>query len=201
LRLGLYAGMAALVGFGLGVFADGQVGGPVPWAFVLPVAFGVGSMAWGYMLTQGGGMVAATLHNPSGKSTPAKKQYSAAQALLARGHYEDAIAAYQHAISEDASDPTPYLQVARILRDELERYEESASWFRQVHEHPNASSGISLLALREITELYTQKLGQPQKALPLLARLSETQPDSPEGEWATRELVELKRLVFGEPGP
>jgi hypothetical protein len=85
------------------------------------------------------------------------------------------------------------------LRDHLERYEEAADWFKRVQEHPNARSGTALLALRELTEVYTHKLEQPKKALPLLARISETRPNSQEGEWATRELAELKALIFPEP--
>ena len=148
---------------------------------------------------ESGGKAAATLHNPSGKSTPPTKQYSAAQTLMVRGHYDEALAAYQQAIAEDDSDPVPFIQVARILRDNLERYEEAASWFLRVQEHPNAHSGTVLLALRELTELYTHKLEQPQRALPILARVSDTRPDSQEGKWAASELAHLRALVFQEP--
>ena len=133
-----------------------------------------------------------------GRSTPAKKQYSAAQALAARGSYEEAVAAYETAIAADDKDATPYLQIARILRDDLGRLEESASWFRRVRTHAHVESGVAFLALRELTELFTHKLNQPRRALPLLAQVAETGVDTREGEWAARELIELRTRVFGD---
>ena len=190
------SGLAALAGFLMGLAADAKSPGPLPWALVLPVAFGVVAMVVIYMMVEGGGNFAATLHNPTGRSTPAEKQYSAAQALMMRGHHADAVAAYQQGIDADGSDPAPYLMIARIMRDHLGRHEDAAAWFGKVRGHPNVESGTAFLALRELVELYTHKLNQPRKALPLLAQLADSRPGTAEGDWATRELAELKAMVF-----
>lgn len=83
LRLAGYASFASLAGFLMGMAADSNSDSPVPWTLLLPVVFGLVAMGGGYMLMMGGGRVAASLHNPSGKSTPPTKQYSSAQALMA----------------------------------------------------------------------------------------------------------------------
>lgn len=191
-QLAARTSIAGGAGVLMGLAADMKSEGPVPWTLVLPFVLWFLAFVSGYLLMEGGGKFASTLHNPSGRSTPPEKQYSAAQALVVRGHYEDAVTAYEVAISQDDSDPAPYVQIARILRDHLNRYEDAAVWFKRVQRHPNAHGGTALLAIRELTELYANKLDDPSGVMPLLAQLSETRPDSPEGEWAARELAELR---------
>lgn len=199
LRLAGQSSLAGGAGVLMGFAADMKSEGPVPWILVLPLVCWFVAFVAGYFLMEGAGRFGATLHNPSGRSTPPERQYSAAQALVVRGHYEEAVAAYEYAISEDDSDPEPYLRIARILRDQLEQYEDAAVWFKRAQRHPNAHSGTVLLAVRELTEVYTHRLQDPRRALPILAQLSETRPDSPEGKWAAGELAELRATAFGDP--
>lgn len=198
-RLAGQSSFAGAAGVLMGFAADMKSDGPVPWILVLPFVFWLVAMGGGYLLMEGGGKFAATLHNPSGRSTPPEKQYSAAQTLVVRGHYRDAVTAYEQSISEDDSDPEPYMRIARLLRDHLASYEDAAVWFKRAQQHPNAHGGTVLLAVRELTELYTHKLNDPRRALPMLAQLSETRPGSPEGQWAARELAALKATAFEEP--
>ena len=125
-------------------------------------------------------------------------EYSQAESLTARGLYDEAIAAFEAAIVEDPSDPTPYLMVARIYRDRLARFEDAARWFKRALDESTLPAGIATLARRELIELYVTKMGDPARAAPLLARTAEEQAGTTEGEWAARELVRVKATISGE---
>lgn len=181
--------VAIPVGGFIGLLAGSRIGHPVLGllggillATVIPFAM-VGSA----------GKMSSTLYNPSGSSTPHKREYSLAASLAIRGQYAKAAAAYELATSEYPDDPEPYLCLARLLRDELGRYEEAARWFKRARSDANMSDGQALLASRELIELYTVQLGEPAKAAPELARLAEKYEGTPEGDWARDELTEVKR--------
>jgi hypothetical protein len=75
----------------------------------------------------------------------------------------------------------------------MHRLEHAAQCFRHVLQLPGLEPGIEALATRELTELYTAKLQQPERALPLLARLAERQATTPAGQWAGQLLQELRQ--------
>jgi len=139
------------------------------------------------------GKMSSQLYNPSGSSTPHKREYSLAASLAMRGEFAKAAAAYELAISEYPDDPEPYLCLARLLRDDMGRHEEAARWFKRARYETQISDGQALLASRELIELYTVQLGEPAKAAPELARLAEKYEGTPEGNWARDELAEVKR--------
>jgi tetratricopeptide (TPR) repeat protein len=139
-----------------------------------------------------GGGVAHRLYNPSGAGTPRRREYSQAESLAARGLYAEAVVAFESASAADPTDPTPSLRIARIHRDRLAKHEEAATWFKRAFERTAPGSGLALLVLKEQVELYTVKLGTPARAAPLLARLAEERPETPEGTWAGEELKRLK---------
>jgi tetratricopeptide (TPR) repeat protein len=147
------------------------------------------------MVTERVGGMARVLYNPSGESTPHRREYSYAKSLVARGACEEAVEAYRAAISEDPRDPAPYVAIARILRDELGRPADAAAWFRRARAEAQLDAGTGVLVARELIELYRTKLGEPLRAAPELARLAETAPDTPDGRWAAAELAELKRSI------
>lgn len=173
---GLSTVAAALLGALGGLVLLGGGGGLV----VLLVTDRVGNLAQG-------------LYNPSGRTTPHKYDYSYAKSLAARGAHLEAIQAYEESVARDPADPVPYVAVARILRDELKRFEEAAGWFRRARREANLDRGHELLIARELVEIYRVKLDEPFKAAPELARLAESFADTPEGEWAEGELRDLKR--------
>ena len=53
------------------------------------------------------------------------------------------------------------------------------------------------MVTRELIELYNRS-GHPTKAAPELARLAEIHSDTPEGEWARAELIEVKKIIAEE---
>ncbi len=146
----------------------------------------------------GAASVAGMLHDPSGSSTPAKREYSRAQSLVARGLYEEASVAYEVHCLEYREDPEPYFRLARLLRDNLNKPEESVSWFKRARADAKLTSGQELQITQEIIELYIRRLRQPRKALPELAHLCKEFPDTPAAEGARRELAEMRAMLDRE---
>ncbi len=175
----------------VGLLAGSRIGHPV-----------LGLLAGGALaalipkaIMESAGKMSSHLYNPSGSSTPHKREYSLAASLVMRGEFAKAAAAYEIAISEYPDDPEPYLCLARLLRDDMGRHEEAARWFKRARSETQISNGQALLASRELIELYTVQLGQPAKAAPELARLAEKYEGTPEGNWARDELAEVKRSM------
>lgn len=147
-----------------------------------------------------GGRAAATLYSPSGGSTPRRREYSHAESLAARALYQEAIDAFEMAIGEDPTDPTPYLRVARIYRDRLARYDDAARWFVRARAQSHLPYGLDFACVRELVELYEVKMRQPGRAAPVLARLAEERAGTPEAAWATQELRRIKaRWTSSDP--
>jgi len=54
-----------------------------------------------------------------------------------------------------------------------------------------------LATLKELVELYAVRLTAPQRAAPLLARIAEERPETPEGRWTREELAAVKGRMAG----
>lgn len=173
----------------LGLLAGSRIGHPVLGLLVGGALAALIPKA----IIEAAGRMSGQLYNPSGSSTPHKREYSMAASLAIRGEYAKAAAAYEIAISEYPDDPEPYLCLARLLRDQLGRHEQAARWFKRARSDTKISDGQALLASRELIELYTVHLGEPAKAAPELARLAEKYDGTPEGNWAREALAEVKR--------
>ncbi|HKJ01737.1 MAG TPA: tetratricopeptide repeat protein [Longimicrobiales bacterium] len=200
----MYATVAAvpsfLMGAALGVFLVIQGTAPVWIAALCPFILATAAAVAVVWITGSAGSAASTLYTPSGKTTPPKRQYSQAEAMVVQGRYEDGITAFELAVSEDATDPTPYLRIARVYRDHLNRNEDAARWFRRALRESAIPGGLALLALKELEEVFTHRLGQPERALPDLARLAEELAGTDGGAWAARRLAEIKARL-SSPSP
>lgn len=163
------------------------------------VVFGLTMMLSTLTIVYRAAKAGQVIYAPSGNSTPRKKEYSYAESLGMRGEYEDAVSAYELIIlEEDALDPTPYLRIARIYRDKLERFEDSARWFNRALRESTMRVGLTMLTRKELVELYRTKLNLPQRAAPMLARIAEEAAGTPEGEWASGELAFVKEQMRAE---
>jgi tetratricopeptide (TPR) repeat protein len=194
-RAGLYAipgGVVLAMGLGwkLGPIA-GLIGLPLGWAIAYFVIRG---------LMEGAARAAQTVYAPSGESTPARREYSRAQALRAAGDYAEAVEAYEAFVAQFPTEPEPYLQIARILRNDLREYADAARWLRRVRLDAHLSLGQDLLVAQELIELYRHKLDEPQRAIPELARIADLVPGTPQAEAANRELAELRAGMWGGRG-
>lgn len=195
----LLAGVPGLImGVALGFFLRAKYEAPL-WICVLtPVVFAVGMSLLALVITNKAGEASSALYNPSGRTTPPKREYSYAESLVARGAYEDAVTAFELAVAEDASDPTPYLRIARTYRDHLERHEDAARWFRRALRESALAASHAAPVRKELVELYVHRMAAPAKAAPELARMAEDLAGTPEGTWAAEELAHVKGLMRGE---
>lgn len=189
LKAMLFGGISG--GF-LGVVAGIFLGHPFLGGVVGVLFAGLGP----FLVSEKVGGAARFVYAPSGRSTPPGRDYSRAEALAVRGHYDDAIAVYQEAIDEIPSDPQPYLSIARLLRDEAGDAENSAVWLRRALQETELRGRWEMILTRELTELYRHRIGAPARAAPLLAKLAEKYEGSPDGEWAREELADVKRLML-----
>jgi hypothetical protein len=188
---GVIGGLAGVLGMTQGAWGTGTVAllFRMGWgiAFVLPV-----------LITAASGRAATAMMAPSGRSTPHKREHSLAESLVARGLYEEGLAAFEAAITRYPSDPTPYLRIARVHRDQTGRAEDAARWFKRALGEAMLTPGAAALTRRELVELYVVRMGAPGRAAALLAKTAEEHAGTPEGEWATTELARVKQLVVDE---
>ena len=197
----------ALIGAGAGLILGGALGfflrvkGMAPgWVAALCPFLGAAAVSFTTVwLTESAGRAAATLYAPSGRSTPPKREYSQAEAMVAQGRYEEGITAFELAVAEDGRDPTPYLRVARVYRDHLGRHEDAARWFRRALREAVVPGGVAMLVRKELVELYTHGLGQPERALPELARMADELAGTEAGTWAAGRLAEIKSRMSSPP--
>lgn len=164
---------------------------------VIPI-FGAGAFAGTYFvlgILEFSGGAAGRLYGGSPFSV-APPDFSYPDSLAARGLYEPAVAAYRNAAEEHPDSPEPLLRAARVLRDGLRRYIEAIELFREVRARHGDDEGLEEVVTREIAEIHMNRLQQPERALPELARLLERHPDSPAAEWARRRMAELKSEMW-----
>lgn len=190
----VYALAGGFIGLAGGSFKFGPIGGLIGGVLgYAAVYFAVQGLSGGAARTMG------TIYNPSGTSTPYRRQYSEPQALALRGLFQEAIDCYETYVAEFPEDPEPCIGIARIYRDHLKRCEDAVHWFRRARQASGLTAGQEMLVTREIIELYQGKLNQPRSAIPELARLAERFAGSREGELARSELEKLRQEVASQP--
>ena len=177
---GVIGGLPAAMFWGVpGFFIGWLIVGGLLWLFVIGV---VGRAA----------DAAGSVYMATGSSTPARRQYSQGEALAVQGKLDAAIAEYERNAREFKNDPEPRLRLARLQRDKRSDYEAAARWFKDVLALQALESSTEITVSRELVELFTHKLREPRRALPLLARLAEKHGNSPTGDWARTQIRMIK---------
>lgn len=200
----LPAGMGgAVFGYLFGAAAAGfagAMGGGAPPSTPLVVAGIMGATA--YLLRawviEGSGDLARRLFMGGDEGTA--PEYSAAVSHEVAGRYELALAVYLEGADDYPDDPTPLIHAARILCDRLGRPEESLALLLHARAIPEIQRREGNIVDREVVALYTGPLDQPQRALPILARMAERQAGTRPGEWAGRTLARLRIRVWEQVG-
>ena len=169
------------------------LGAPVVPAVAL--AFGVGvvySLGTEYLVFgSGADHFANLLGLGRGWSGARGPDYSHAEALEKRGDFEGAAEIYNEAIFTNRRHPMAYLQLASVrVRSGL--YEEAIDVLRRALATARFTPHEEAMAIREIHEIYSTKLGDPTRAAPDLARYLERQPPGEYGKWARSELAYIK---------
>lgn len=199
LHLNAWTAVSAVVGLLLGIRVS--LTGMHP---LIAVPAGVlGMPFFVYFLTRaivgGAGGIVRQIYDPHGRGTPSRSGYSRPESLAVRGRFEEAIAAYGAAATEEPGDPEPWLRIARIEAADLGRPRRALEALRAARVLVAAESPTAMLIAREIAELYLGDLHEPTRAMPELARLARAFPDTPTGAWAKLQFAELRaRVVAGE---
>ncbi len=170
--------------------------GAVATAVLATALFTAGALA----LAQGAATSVGAFTHPSGRTTPAVREYSLEAALVARGWTDAAEDAYRHACAENPDDPEPRIRLARLLRDQLGRPAEAVEPYQAALRVPAIAAGPALLAARELIELLAYRLDDPGRALSELARLAQQHAGTPLGEWAAQEKKRWKEKVTAPEG-
>ncbi len=130
------------------------------------------------------------LGGQSGSSTPPIKGYSAIEALVAGGRYQDAAVAYRREIAADPSDIEARSRLAQLLIDRLEDFAAAARYLKEARE-VTTNDGHKMGYSLRLIDLYRSRLDDRGKAMVELRRFIDTFPDSPHIDGVRRELSEL----------
>ncbi len=135
---------------------------------------------------------------PTGDSTPGDKSLSHIDAMVARGDYEGAAAAYNREIVADPEDFLSCERLAMLARGQLRQPDLALRALRQAEQRvpaPRRKAGYALLALGVLRD----DLRDGGKALVELRRILATYPDIPNAGALRAELDQLKTERFREP--
>ncbi len=134
----------------------------------------------------------------SGSSTPPIRGYSAIEAMVAGGRYQDAAVAYRRGIAADPSDIEARSRLAQLLIDHLADFAAAARYLKEARDMTTSDRQKMGYSLR-LVDLYRSRLDDRGKAMVELRRFIDTFPDSPHIDAVRRELSEL--LVEMRAGP
>ena len=180
----------------MGAFLLGVRGG-LP-GFILGFILGTALTYFGStLLAKWLGSAGATVYMASGSSTPHKREYSLAESLAVRGQLEAAVQEYERCIAAWPEDFEPRLRLARLLRDRVQKPEDAAHWFRETLAVRDLEPQNEIAFMRELIELYTHRMRQPARALPVLAQLVARHPNSPAAAWARTEMTAIRSELHG----
>jgi tetratricopeptide (TPR) repeat protein len=197
LKAAAWALPAGLIGVFAGGFAASLGGWPVAAGAVIggltfPIVVALVALGMADRVAN----AATSLLWGSGRSTPARPEYSLVDALAALGRYDEALAELERCAAERADDPEPLIRGARLLRDTAKRYDEAAQWFRRALAAGGMSPALEVQLLRELVELHRDRLHAPRGVLSDLARFAHQHRGMPEANWARAQVAEIKRLLW-----
>lgn len=191
------------VGFLAGVGAAAGVGGALwllggtfqPGVFIgFPVGGFVGGFFAAFVFQESvGGLFFRATQGTRGTSPT---EFSDAQALAIRGLHRKALERYRQYADERPRDPRPLILGARLLRDDLSDYGAAVAWLQEAQRREPLDAEAGITIGRELVELFEERLGDPSRALPELARMADRYRGSRAGDWAARRLAELRTRAW-----
>jgi hypothetical protein len=156
----------------------------------VPALAVVGSVV--YAISERVGESAGGLYYPATRLASPIQDYSKEETLIQRGRTDEALEALRLAAGENPSDPRPPLRMAFLLRDEMDAPSEALEWLGRAASIEGLPEAEQKYLLREIMELCRSRLGGPELAMPLLAKVAQLRQGTGVGHWARQELREIK---------
>jgi tetratricopeptide (TPR) repeat protein len=135
---------------------------------------------------------------PTGDSTPGDKSLSHIDAMVARGDYQGAAAAFDREIQADPADYWSCERLAMLARRHLKDPELAVRALRQAEQRvpePRRRAGYALLALGVLRD----DLADQGRAIVELRRILSTYPDIPNAGALRAELEQMRADRFREP--
>lgn len=160
------------------------------WGGVVLVPVFVYALAEG--VASGGAGVAERLHQPKASVATPARQYSQARSLAARGQFRGAVRLYEEAVKQNPEHFEPYLQIARIYRDDLEHFELAVRWYERARAQVDLNEAQEFMISNELIELFRHQLKAPQRELVELEKLISRFPDHPSATGVERDLRRLR---------
>jgi hypothetical protein len=196
--LGFAAGAAAALGLAGPVWlVGGQHFGGGALLFVL-ATFSLAGLAGGFLVglaREGlGALFDGSLQ--SGRRGRPVREYSEAQSLVIRGEYRQAVEFYAAEAVANPKDPEPLILAARVLRDHLHDPAAAAEWLVRARHVDGITPRHDITIVRELVDLYDGPLDDPWRALPELARIAATYPNTSAATWARNTLSRLRVAVW-----
>lgn len=167
---------------------------PVPTALLLGGVFWATAYVLVLFVAGYAGRVGSGIYMSSRSRLPVRREYSLAESLVSRGRADDAALLLEQAVAEHATEAEPCLRLARLLRDHRARHEDAARWFRVALERER-NEAVRLGVRRELVELLIHRMGEPQRALPELARIADGHAGTPAGAWAKAEMADIRQRM------
>ncbi|MFC7339096.1 tol-pal system YbgF family protein [Haloferula chungangensis] len=101
-----------------------------------------------------------------------------ARAKLAQGDYEGAIAAFREAAAAEPMNRLPYVEIAKIQRDNLSDPAGAASTLRQAIEGQAWEENDAAYLMFRLAEIHQQNLGDQATAVSILQQVMEQFPET-----------------------
>ena len=184
----------ALTAFAGAMYASRRGWHPLVGALVGLVAGGVGAWLGVIAVSRLAGGSFSAFIQPQGTY---EETYSYEDSLLARGHYEGAIAAFEKHIAQGTGG-VPVLLRTADLHAKHDNPKRAAELYRMAQQTPKIAAESHMYATNRLIDLYMGPLYNADAAVSELRRLIATHPSSDAAKHARAALVSLKRQLRSE---
>lgn len=164
-----------------GILVGGLAGGGVSWLAIIGVSRLAGRSFSAFIQPQG----------------TYEQTFSYEESLLARGHYAEAIAAFERHAAAGTGGATVVIRAAD-LHTRHGSPERAAELFREAQRRPGLPAESHMYVTNRLIDLYTGPLHNPAAAVSELRRLIAVHPSSEAAKHARTALVNLKRQLRSE---
>ena len=127
----------------------------------------------------------------SSEKVGAPTTLSQAQANVAQGNWDQAIATYQQAATEDPSNRLPWVEIATLQRERLENPSQALQTLDEALARGNWRENDEAFFLFRKIEIHQNDLDQPQQAVALLREVMEKFPETRHYANAMHKLHEM----------
>lgn len=142
------------------------------------------------------GSAALAITAPSGRTTPYEEDFSAIEAIAARGEFQAALAAYEEVIAERPDAVLPRMRAAELCAGRLAAPARAAELFREIRGIAGATRREALYACSRLVDLYDGALDEPGRALVELRRIIELYPGTDAARHAHAALPRMKARLL-----